>query len=179
MRGLPCLEETLSLSPSKGEDVPGKPLLSRMQYGVHLWNFQILFGCFKLLPGSCCCLSLDKFVAFSGPHFAHLYGCDNLTDETQRCHFLSVCCWRHGDRGSFTCILSFISHDVPLRCRGCYSYLTGSNRLSVRSSNLPKVLKPGFRLWSKARVPSCCSTFPLTRCRSVRTKRNDDYKRIL
>lgn len=32
----------------------GNPLLSLTHYEAHLWNFQILFGCYKLLPGSCC-----------------------------------------------------------------------------------------------------------------------------
>lgn len=63
--------------------------LSLTQYGAHLWNFQILFGHYKWLPGPCCCLytncPLGKFFIFTGPHVVHLSGRDRLTDGSRRC----------------------------------------------------------------------------------------------
>lgn len=111
--GLACLEEALSLSPSKSGDVPGEPLLLLTHYGAHLWNFQILFGCCKLLPGPGCCLPSECPWTGSLPSLDLSLSIFMVVTALLMTAIAATYCLlygRHGARVSFTCILSFNSH---------------------------------------------------------------------
>lgn len=79
----------LSLSPSKGGDVQGKPLCHspsmELTYEIFRFSWDIISGCLDPAAAYTPSVLWASFLIFSGPHCVHLNGRDRLTDGSHRC----------------------------------------------------------------------------------------------